>query len=428
VKAFAPNDVWAAGWQEITGSGQFFGPEILAMHWDGAQWSIVPTPIPGASVGGLSGANGSHVTAIDGVAPDDVWFVGLWMQPVPAGTFLETGLAMHWDGAQMTVYPTPYAQGPSGFTGGYILNDVLAFASNDVWAVGNGLNTWTPVPYVLRWDGVQWDLVDVPLVEPWFQFHEIVGTSSSNLFISGSVRDANFVETRVLLHFDGSNWTQQPTPPFGPSSLYMAPTGVLYATSFGIDRFENGTWTHVADVTTNQQQPLVGSIDGFGECELYVVGSKTTVNLGTRPFSARLFPDLWSDLGGGAVGATGVPTLTGKGAPIAGEHDPRVAGIGSTEHACDDVRRTHAVRAAGVRRDVLAAADHPARRAADRRLRRARSLDRLARRRAIRSPALHAGLDGRSGCSVRRDGLERTVAADPVISVRAAALRRSSAT
>lgn len=318
VKAFAPNDVWAAGWQEITGSGQFFGPEILAMHWDGAQWSIVPTPIPGASVGGLSGANGSHVTAIDGVAPDDVWFVGLWMQPVPAGTFLETGLAMHWDGAQMTVYPTPYAQGPSGFTGGYILNDVLAFASNDVWAVGNGLNTWTPVPYVLRWDGVQWDLVDVPLVEPWFQFHEIVGTSSSNLFISGSVRDANFVETRVLLHFDGSNWTQQPTPPFGPSSLYMAPTGVLYATSFGIDRFENGTWTHVADVTTNQQQPLVGSIDGFGECELYVVGSKTTVNLGTRPFSARLFPDLWSDLGGGAVGATGVPTLTGKGAPIAG--------------------------------------------------------------------------------------------------------------
>lgn len=318
VKALATNDVWAAGWQEITGSGQFFGVEILAMHWDGAQWSIVPTPIPGASVGGPSGANGSHVTAIDGVASDDVWFVGMWQQPVPAGTFLEHGLAMHWDGSQMTVHPTPYALGPNGFTGGYILNDVIAFASNDVWAVGNGLNTWTPVPYVLRWDGTQWGLVNVPLVGPSFQFHEIVGTSSSNLYVSGSVRDANNVVTNVLMHFDGSQWTQHPLPQLGASSLYMAPSGVLYATNFGIDRFENGVWTHVADVTTNQLQPLVGSIDGFDECELYTVASKSSVNLGTRPFSARLFPDLWSDLGGGAPGLLGTPALSGEGAPLAG--------------------------------------------------------------------------------------------------------------
>lgn len=318
VKAIASNDVWAAGWQEITGSGQFFGAEILAMHWDGTQWSIVPTPIPVASVGGLSGANGSHVTAIDGVASNDVWFVGLWQQPVPAGTFLEHGLAMHWDGSQMTVHPTPYPLGPSGFTGGYILNDVIAFASNDVWAVGSGLNTWTPVPYVLRYDGTQWGLVDVPINGAWFQFHEIVGSSSSNLYVTGATRDASGVVTQVMLHFDGQQWTTLPLPQYGVGSLYMAPSGVLYATSFGVDRFENGMWLHVADVTTNQLQPLVGSIDGFAECELYVVASKSTVNLGTRPFSARLFPDLWSDLGGGAPGSAGTPRLTGKGAPIGG--------------------------------------------------------------------------------------------------------------
>ena len=46
------------------------GPyETLAMHWDGTQWAIVPTPNPGA---------GGQLLAVSAVAANDVWAVGIY--------------------------------------------------------------------------------------------------------------------------------------------------------------------------------------------------------------------------------------------------------------------------------------------------------------------------------------------------------------
>ena len=42
VAAIGPNDVWAVG--SYTGTG---GYQTLTEHWDGGQWSIVPSPNPG---------------------------------------------------------------------------------------------------------------------------------------------------------------------------------------------------------------------------------------------------------------------------------------------------------------------------------------------------------------------------------------------
>src|SRR5258708_693663 len=51
VAVISPNDVWAVGYNPPGGSFT-----TLIAHWDGTQWSVVPSPSPGAKYNTLYGA------------------------------------------------------------------------------------------------------------------------------------------------------------------------------------------------------------------------------------------------------------------------------------------------------------------------------------------------------------------------------------
>jgi hypothetical protein len=74
------NDVWVAGYARATQGS--IGP--LVEHFDGASWTITPTPV---AKGGLWG--------ISAVSPTDVWAVGADNRVA----FTERPLALHWNGA-----------------------------------------------------------------------------------------------------------------------------------------------------------------------------------------------------------------------------------------------------------------------------------------------------------------------------------------
>jgi len=61
VSAAGPDDVWAVGWQDSTGS------KVLTEHWDGSRWRVVPAPAPGDQTG---------LFAVDAISPANVWAVG----------------------------------------------------------------------------------------------------------------------------------------------------------------------------------------------------------------------------------------------------------------------------------------------------------------------------------------------------------------
>src|SRR6266446_1626985 len=89
------------------------------MHWDGAQWSLVPAPIPGA---------GNFLFGVSAAATDDVWATGDYFDSGGSGY----GLAMRWDGTQWSITPTPSI---------WLLELLRAVAaipgpSSDVWAAG----------------------------------------------------------------------------------------------------------------------------------------------------------------------------------------------------------------------------------------------------------------------------------------------------
>jgi hypothetical protein len=137
VVMIASDDVWAVGDYRNT-AGTFRG---VTYHWDGDEWSHVPSPIEQISQSGLEDVVAS--------GPDDVWAIG----GSDAGTVL-----MHWDGSSWSL-----VQAPPNSAG-----SLAAVGPNDLWATGwNGYwhwdgSSWTEVPasvpgatYVLRSGGME---------------------------------------------------------------------------------------------------------------------------------------------------------------------------------------------------------------------------------------------------------------------------------
>src|SRR5215510_14504786 len=127
VAAISANDIWAVG---HSGDPSSIPLQTLTEHWNGSNWSIIPSPSPGTY-------NGNVLNAVDGISSNDVWAVG-WYQSGSTGQEGGT-LTMHWDGKAWTVIPN---------SSRWSLNGVTAISSNDVWAVGE--------QSILHWNGTGW--------------------------------------------------------------------------------------------------------------------------------------------------------------------------------------------------------------------------------------------------------------------------------
>ena len=255
----APQDnVWAVGDERIYYNQFLFDRHSLTIHWDGTQWSRIPSPTPGIYSGG-----GTTVSLYDvvSISNDDAWAVGTYEAQHPVDGFIGfQTIAMHWEGKEWSVVPTPLT--PAGMTGSS-LNSVVAIASDSVYAAGHIVdpvpgdqndwigfalhwdgNHWSPLPqppipgrrsqfddmavidqdtlimigghsgqtygardqpFVVIWDGA-WNLVDVP-VPPGQNFLESVSVvAPDDIWIVGTNDQINEGYQPLFLHYDGSEW------------------------------------------------------------------------------------------------------------------------------------------------------------------------------------------------------------------------------
>jgi hypothetical protein len=142
VAAGAADDIWAVGWA----NPPFRPKEILTLHWDGAAWTMVPSPrVP----------SGDHLlTEVAVVAADDVWASGVSYRRRSG----DQPLFLHWDGRSWTVVP-----GPNPGTIGHHSLGIAAPAANDVWAAGTYMNgSGADQTLLLHWDGARWTVVPNP--------------------------------------------------------------------------------------------------------------------------------------------------------------------------------------------------------------------------------------------------------------------------
>ncbi len=152
VSAISANDAWAVGNYETLNSVSL----TLIEQWNGTQWSIVPSP--------NSGSFFNYLIGVTAISSNNAWAVGIYggsdSHPFPSGTLIE-----HWDGRHWNIVPNPTS------LSGDVLRGVASASDNpsrpDVWAVGDRVppSTSNPPPQTLieRWNGRRWSIVPSPI-------------------------------------------------------------------------------------------------------------------------------------------------------------------------------------------------------------------------------------------------------------------------
>ncbi len=229
VAAISPSDAWA------TGTSYAPVTKTLIEHWDGSQWSVVPSPdLPGDSYDQLFG--------VAAVSSADVWAVG---RGITQGS-PEQGITMHWDSNlwRWSIVPSPNPGSADN-----ALYGVTALSSSDVWAVGDHANYVWGETLTEHWDGTQWTWIPSP--SPGGNLNGLNGVaavSSEDVWAVGNLANCLFCADYTLIeHYSNPCVTPSPTPTGTPRTL--TPTRTRTPTATGTRPTYTPTWTFVPTAT-----------------------------------------------------------------------------------------------------------------------------------------------------------------------------------
>lgn len=275
----SPTDIWAAGDQRVQAPDGYVGTQILIERWNGSAWSVMPAPM---TVGG----SGNFVDDIEVIAADDIWFVGDWLTFPPANAARREALTMHWDGSGFTIVPAPFFDNAP--IGGHGLTAISAVSSDDIWAVGGGHDgDYVGFSYIVHWDGSEWDYVPGPTAGWFHRLYDVEAVASDDVYAVGDYQDASGYHV-LFMHWDGASWTRLPDPPVGGSSLEVMPEGRVYIGGGGVVVWD-GAGFSALETFPSVLGPSVSSLAPIGPCSLWAVGRKLEGD-DIASFTARLEP------------------------------------------------------------------------------------------------------------------------------------------
>jgi eukaryotic-like serine/threonine-protein kinase len=142
------------------------------------------------------------VQARSAVSGSDAWMVGC----TPLRTCVKTWTA-HFNGTTWTQPPSP-SPGPATSD---LLEGVTAVSASDAWAVGEIINGDRGKTLILHWDGTRWTQVPSPSPAPTAnELFGVAATSADDAWAVGAI-GAGGVGGGIL-HWNGATWTPVPTP------------------------------------------------------------------------------------------------------------------------------------------------------------------------------------------------------------------------
>ena len=157
----------------------------------------------------------------------------------------------HYDGEVWTELPEPRPE-----TGAYIGYAADVDPTGVLWVVGEYLTGTTEAHLVLRWDGEQWERMDVPPVGREGGLYGIDAVSATEAWAVGAYEASGGGERGLMMHYDGSTWTVVDGIRRRWSSLYdvsLASSADGWASARGprrgiLLRWDGASWTRT-DVT-----------------------------------------------------------------------------------------------------------------------------------------------------------------------------------
>jgi hypothetical protein len=225
VAASGPNDVWAVG-------------RALTMHYNGSSWSVVPAQLP---------SSGSFY-AVATLGPSNAWAVGSY-PPVLGKPRIDKTLIAHWDGSSWKVVPSPNAASSNT----NVLHGVVALAANNVWAVGWYYPVGSLVQETLieHWDGTSWKVVPSPNGAGQSALWDVTALAANDVWAAGYTNSSNGLHTLVE-HWDGTSWTINPSPNPGLNPRLQAIASVAPGTVWGVGITGNSTTDRTLALRTTQ--------------------------------------------------------------------------------------------------------------------------------------------------------------------------------
>lgn len=215
IAAISPSDMWAVGYYGSIDPGLGCCNNTLVQHWDGTRWSVIPSPNP-------SDGLDNRLYGVSATSANDVWAVGF--SGTGSLGSLRT-LILHWDGAKWSIVPSPnVSTGRAGGTGSSlnVLYGVSAISADDVWAVGWSGNNDASQTLTLHWDGTRWSIV--PSANSSLnvnRLYAVTAISPNDVWAVGSAETFNAPSNALALHWDGTSWSTARTPYTGSkSALY----------------------------------------------------------------------------------------------------------------------------------------------------------------------------------------------------------------
>lgn len=172
--------------------------QAIIEHWNGSQWSLVSSP-------GLGASDNMGLSAVTAISTNNVWAVGSILinhgQPQLTRTLIE-----HWNGSRWSVVPS-VNPGPDYNR----LQQVSAISANDVWAVGNVGNNKSGSVLIEHWDGSRWSVVVGANGGTGDSFlNGVAAISADNVWAVGyfyDAQDPNYVYHTLIEHWNGRQWT-----------------------------------------------------------------------------------------------------------------------------------------------------------------------------------------------------------------------------
>jgi hypothetical protein len=274
VAAVSPNDAWAVGESVSAPGSQSAVDSTFIEHWDGKSWQVVPSP--NSEVDG----NGS-LSAVAAVSANDVWAVGSSLQGTLAQgespLAISRPLIEHWDGSSWQMMSN------SGY--GEQLNSLVAISQNDIWAVCSFAVGQTGHTFFEHWNGTDWQQRRWEQVSPDrstsdVSLASVAAVSANDIWAVGVSRSVSGKQyTGLVMHWNGSQWQQEPTPP-GSQNL------------FSVSAFSaQNIWVVGADQNAH---PLVEHWDGQQWSNAALPGSLANARTSLRSIKAVSANDIWA--------------------------------------------------------------------------------------------------------------------------------------
>jgi hypothetical protein len=277
----------------------------------------------------MSAAPQNELEAVDAVSATDAWAVG------SAG---DRTLYEHWDGAGWTA-----VNGPSLPLGR--LTSVSAASSQDVWALGGDLGRkgWGRT-LMAHWDGSRWSTVSTP--SPGGKDESLLdglsALSVDDAWAVGNYNAGHYRSDTLVEHWDGSTWTQVPSPSpgrrFGSSLTSVDAVSASDVWAVGasggpgddesdtlIEHWDGTRWTRVPSPDPVQNNQLLG-ITATSPTDAWAVGYDLGQS-GIETLVEHWNGTRWSVVGGHAVALGQLDGVSSSGPHdiwAVGESDARV--------------------------------------------------------------------------------------------------------